>query len=52
MKFYGDGHMKFYDDYWTLAECRKVGEQGRAQGKWSFYTCQYSGWDYDLYYSA
>lgn len=44
--------MKFYDDYWTLEECRQVGEWGKANGRWTIYVCQWSGWDYDLYYDS
>ncbi|MFF3329749.1 hypothetical protein ACFYWX_09305 [Streptomyces sp. NPDC002888] len=44
--------MKFYDDYWTEAECRQVGEWGKANGRWTIYVCQFSGWDYDLYYDS
>ncbi|MFF9573472.1 hypothetical protein [Streptomyces sp. NPDC014685] len=41
--------MVFYDDFWTKAECEKVGRQGQAQGMWRLYTCQESLWDWDLY---
>lgn len=44
--------MKFYDDYWTLEECKEVGEWGKANGRWTIYVCQFSGWDYDLYYDS
>ncbi|MEV6249293.1 hypothetical protein AB0M38_24240 [Streptomyces sp. NPDC051742] len=44
--------MKFYDDYWTVEECRQVGEWGKNNGRWTVYVCQWSGWDYDLYYDS
>ncbi|MFI7672328.1 hypothetical protein [Actinophytocola sp. NPDC049390] len=44
--------MKFYDDYWTLDECVTVGDWGLDHGKWTVYDCQFSGWDYDLYYDS
>jgi hypothetical protein len=44
--------MKFYDDYWTLEECTTVGDWGLNVGKWTVYDCQFSGWDYDLYYDS
>jgi hypothetical protein len=44
--------MKFYDDYWTLEECTTVGNWGLDYGKWTVYDCQFSGWDYDLYYDS
>jgi hypothetical protein len=44
--------MKFYDDYWTLNECVTVGDWGLDHGKWTVYDCQFSGWDYDLYYDS
>jgi hypothetical protein len=48
----GQSGMKFYDDYWTLAECLTVGDWGLDHGKWTVYDCQFSGWDYDLYYDS
>ncbi|MEU7577956.1 hypothetical protein AB0B50_10175 [Streptomyces sp. NPDC041068] len=42
--------MKFYDDYWTLKECKAVGKWGLNHGKWSVYYCQEDVWDWDLYY--
>ncbi|WP_216216225.1 hypothetical protein [Amycolatopsis aidingensis] len=42
--------MKFYDDYWTLSECRSVGEWGLDAGKWSVYYCQEDILDWNLYY--
>ncbi len=44
--------MKFYDDFWTLEGCVTVGEWGLDHGKWTLYDCQFSGWDYDLYYDS
>ncbi|MFK0244638.1 hypothetical protein ACIQUM_08065 [Amycolatopsis azurea] len=46
----GTAGMKFYDDYWTLKSCKTVGKWGLKIGKWSVYECQFSGWDWDLYY--
>ncbi|WP_410585681.1 hypothetical protein [Amycolatopsis sp. lyj-108] len=46
----GTAGMKFYDDYWTLKSCKTVGNWGLKKGKWSVYECQFSGWDWDLYY--
>ncbi|MFE0106975.1 hypothetical protein [Streptomyces sp. NPDC059009] len=50
----GSGHSKvqgmtFYDDYWTLNECKTVGDWGLSHGKWTVYDCQESPWDFDLY---
>ena len=41
--------MTFYDDFWTLSECRTVGEWGLDHDKWTVYDCQESPWDWDLY---
>jgi hypothetical protein len=43
------GNMVFYDDFWTRAECEKVGSDGVARGMWRLHDCQESFWDWDLY---
>jgi hypothetical protein len=48
----GAQEMKFYDDYWTLSECKSVGQWGLDNGKWTVYDCQESPVDYDLYYDS
>ncbi|MFE7558362.1 hypothetical protein [Kitasatospora sp. NPDC057500] len=43
------GEMVFYDDFWTHAECQKVGRDGQKAKMWKVYSCQESLWDWDLY---
>jgi hypothetical protein len=42
--------MKFYDDYWTKAECERVASWGKANRGWTITVCQESLLDWDLYY--